>query len=168
MKKLLVCILISMSTLLYGQDYPSMAVDSVGVKIVILTETQAQKLDSLTDMTSVCDLYKTKIELQNQESIILVNSDSLCSSIISNKDSIITIKDNIITDKDSIITIKDDKIDNLKKQKDNLIVKNDKSETTSKNKDLIIEEKDKTIKKWKFRTIGSWIIMAVVTVLLVK
>ena len=168
MKNLLVCLLVSVSSFLYGQDYPSMAIDSMGTPIVILTEPQAQKLDSLTDLLSVCGLYEDKIELQNQESIIFVNSDSICSSIIEKKDSIISVKDNIIEAKDSIISKKSEQIENLEKQNKNKDEINAKSEEALDNKDLIIEEKDKTIKKWKFRTIGSWIVMAVVTILLVK
>lgn len=168
MKKLLLCLLISVSSFLYGQDYPIMDVDSMGTPIVIITLPQAQKADFLLEEGVVCDLYKEKIKLQDEESVIFTNSDSVCSSIIEKKDSIIIVKDNIIEAKDSIINLKDDKIDNLKEQNANKDLINSKSEEELANKDLIIEEKDKVIKKWKFRTIGTAIIFVITTVLLVK
>lgn len=169
MKKLLLYVLITMSSLLYGQvEYPILGIDSFGTPIVIFTEPQAQKIDFMLSELSVCDLYKQKIELQNRESIIFNNSDSLCSDIINQKDSIIQDKNKIILEKDSLFKIENSKVSNLKKQIVNKDILNKKSDEQLANNGLIIDKLKRDVTKWKLATAGGWLAAVLVTVLLVR
>lgn len=163
----LFCILFFISNLVKSQDYPILSLDTNGTKLVIFTEPQAQKIDSMLSELNVCNEYKKLIDLQNKESIIFTTSDSLCSSMISNKDSVIFKKDNIIASKDSIIETKKDKIGNLNSQIENYekIVGLSDKEISNKNEEIKI--KNKEIIKWKFRAIGSWLVTGGILVLII-
>lgn len=165
MRLKLLYLFIFICNLAMSQDYPVLDTDTNGTSIVIFTETQAQKLDSMLSELSVCDKYKEIIELQNKESIIFTNSDSICKIIFNEKDSIIIKKDNIISSKDSIISVSEDKIENLNKQIDNYEKIVELSDKELQNKDKEIEIKDDQISKWKTRSIGSWITSALILVL---
>ena len=156
-KLLLLSILFFICKFVMSQNYPILDVDSNGTSIVILTEPQAQKLDSMLSELSVCDKYKEIIELQNKESIIFTNSDSICKRMLDEKDSIIITKDSIISTKDSIIETNVNKVENLNKQIDNYKELVKLSDKEIENKDKIIGIKDEEIGKWKKRTIGSWL-----------
>lgn len=166
MKIKLFCILIFVVKFALSQDYPKLGLDTNGTKLVIFTEPQAQKLDSMLSYLNVCDKYKKIIELQNKESIIFSTSDSLCNVIISNKDSVLLNKDLIIESKDSIIIANNEKISNLNKQIDNYkkIVELSDKEISNKNEEIKI--KDEEIVKWKFKTVGSWLVTGGLLVLI--
>ena len=89
MKIKLLFILVFIYGFVKAQDYPVLDLDTNGTPVVIFTENQAQQLDSMLSELSVCGKYKELIELQNKESIIFTNSDSICTRMLDEKDSII-------------------------------------------------------------------------------
>jgi uncharacterized protein (DUF3084 family) len=152
-----------LSSSAYSQiDYPRYEQDSLGQTVVVMTIEQAQALDNNTDLLS---LFR-KLDAQ------LLDYDSLCVKVISDKDEIITKQTVQINKLKETLAVKGDEITNLQKrivEKDaeianlNIELQNKKDEIKLHKKEL----KKGKAKAFTYGAVGGFFVGIILTLLII-
>lgn len=144
-------------------EYPRYEKDSLGQKVVVMTISQAMKLDNNSELLGMFE------KLNSQ----LGEYDSVCVKVITNKEKVIKVQKLEIASLKASLSNKDAQIENLQKQVATYIDRVGILEEQVENRQAVISEKDLQIRQLKTKMIfggiggGIIIIGAVLGVLLI-
>lgn len=124
-------------------EYPKFEVDSLGQKVIIMTISQAMKLNNNSNILE-------KFERLAEE---MKDYESLTLKVINEKDQAIAKLDIVVKKLDGQIVVKDDKIKSLQEEILSWMVKNRVLETQLANRQSIIYEKDQQLSRLKTKMI---------------
>jgi len=123
--------------------YPKFEVDSLGQKVIVMTISQAMKLNNNSNILGKFE--QLQAEMQDYENI--------CVKVINEKDEVIGKLDAVITKQDGQLVVKDDKIKALQGEIIAWMQKNQVLQTEVANRQQVIDEKDKQLSRLKVKMV---------------
>ena len=148
MKKLFIILMMLAFTTMFSQvtqqiKYPKFEVDSLGQKVIVMTISQAMKLNNNSNILGKFE--QLQAEMQDYENI--------CVKVINEKDEVIGKLDAVITKQDGQLVVKDDKIKALQGEIIAWMQKNQVLQTEVANRQQVIDEKDKQLSRLKVKMV---------------